>query len=185
MDEGEKLIWAPDKYLGGYIQNETGADMIMWDGSCIVHEEFKAQGIIDLKTVYPETAVLVHPESPASVVELADVVGSTTQIINAARDLPNKQMIVATDQGIFYKLQQLVPDKEFIIAPTAGSGATCRSCANCPWMAMNTLERVLTGLREGSGEIHVDPALIPKAIKPLKRMLDFTQAARMKVAGNA
>ncbi len=143
-----------------------------------MHEEFKAQGIIDLKTVYPETAVLVHPESPASVVELADVVGSTTQIINAARDLPNKQMIVATDQGIFYKLQQLVPDKEFIIAPTAGSGATCRSCANCPWMAMNALENLLDVLENGGNEIHVDPALGEQAMKPLTRMLDFAAAKR-------
>ncbi|WP_414711308.1 quinolinate synthase NadA [Spongiibacter tropicus] len=176
--EGEKILWAPDKHLGDYVRRETGADVLLWDGSCIVHEEFKAQGIIDLKTVYPETAVLVHPESPASVVELADVVGSTTQIINAARDLPNKQMIVATDQGIFYKLQQLVPDKEFIIAPTAGSGATCRSCANCPWMAMNALENLLDVLENGGNEIHVDPALGEQAMKPLTRMLDFAAAKR-------
>nr|WP_028968106.1 quinolinate synthase NadA [Spongiibacter tropicus] len=176
--EGEKILWAPDKHLGDYVRRETGADVLLWDGSCIVHEEFKAQGIIDLKTVYPEAAVLVHPESPASVVELADVVGSTTQIINAARDLPNKQMIVATDQGIFYKLQQLVPDKEFIIAPTAGSGATCRSCANCPWMAMNALENLLDVLENGGNEIHVDPALGEQAMKPLTRMLDFAAAKR-------
>ncbi len=176
--EGEKILWAPDKHLGDYVRRETGADVLLWDGSCIVHEEFKAQGIIDLKTVYPETAVLVHPESPASVVELADVVGSTTQIINAARDLPNKQMIVATDQGIFYKLQQLVPDKEFIIAPTAGSGATCRSCANCPWMAMNALDNLLDVLENGGNEIHVDPALGEQAMKPLTRMLDFAAAKR-------
>ncbi|MGY8773544.1 MAG: quinolinate synthase NadA, partial [Spongiibacter sp.] len=176
--EGEKILWAPDKHLGDYVRRETGADVLLWDGSCIVHEEFKAQGIIDLKTVYPEAAVLVHPESPASVVELADVVGSTTQIINAARDLPNKQMIVATDQGIFYKLQQLVPDKEFIIAPTAGSGATCRSCANCPWMAMNALDNLLDVLENGGNEIHVDPALGEQAMKPLTRMLDFAAAKR-------
>ena len=176
--EGEKILWAPDKHLGDYVRRETGADVLLWDGSCIVHEEFKAQGIIDLKTVYPDAAVLVHPESPASVVELADVVGSTTQIINAARDLPNKQIIVATDQGIFYKLQQLVPDKEFIIAPTAGSGATCRSCANCPWMAMNALDNLLAVLENGGNEIHVDPALGEQAMKPLTRMLDFAAAKR-------
>jgi quinolinate synthase len=107
---------------------QTGADIVMWDGACIVHEEFKARALEDLKRVYPDAAVLVHPESPASVIELADRVGSTTQIINAARDMPNPQFIVATDQGIFYKLQQQAPDKQFIIAPTAGNGATCRSC---------------------------------------------------------
>ncbi|QQD16888.1 quinolinate synthase NadA [Spongiibacter nanhainus] len=176
--QGEKILWAPDKHLGDYVARETGADVLLWDGACIVHEEFKAQGILDLKKVYPEAAVLVHPESPASVVALADVVGSTTQIINAARDLPNQQVIVATDQGIFYKLQQLVPHKELIIAPTAGNGATCRSCANCPWMAMNGLQNLVTVLEQGGNEIEVDPELGAKAMKPLTRMLDFAAARR-------
>ena len=171
--QGEKILWAPDKHLGNYVQRETGADVLMWDGACIVHEEFKASALVDLKKVYPDAAVLVHPESPQSVVELADHVGSTTQIINAARDLPNKQFIVATDQGIFYKLQQTVPDKTFIIAPTAGAGATCRSCANCPWMAMNGLQNMADTLERGVNEISVDPALGQRAMLPLQRMLDF------------
>ncbi|KHL69736.1 quinolinate synthetase [Pseudomonas flexibilis] len=185
MDNGEKLIWAPDQHLGRYIQRETGADMLLWDGACIVHEEFKAKQLADMKVLYPEAAVLVHPESPEAVIELADAVGSTSQLIKAAQTLPNPTFIVATDRGIFYKMQQLCPDKEFIEAPTAGSGATCRSCAHCPWMAMNTLERTLHTLREGSNEILVDSALVPRAVKPLKRMLDFTQAARLRLAGNA
>lgn len=170
---GQKILWAPDKHLGSYVQRETGADVLLWDGACIVHDEFKAKGLSDLKAVYPDAAVLVHPESPASVVELADVVGSTTQIINAARDLPNQRFIVATDQGIFYKLQQLVPDKEFLVAPTAGNGATCRSCANCPWMAMNALDNLAEALDKGLNEVFVEPALIEKALAPLDRMLDF------------
>ncbi len=177
-EQGEKILWAPDKHLGDYVQRETGADMLLWDGSCIVHEEFKAKGIADLKHVYPDAAVLVHPESPAAVVEMADVVGSTTQIINAARDLPNHRFIVATDQGIFYKLTQLVPDKEFIIAPTGGSGATCRSCAHCPWMGMNALDNLAAALENGSNEIHVDPALGQRAMLPLNRMLDFAASRR-------
>ena len=139
-DRGEKILWAPDRHLGDYVRRETGADMLMWDGACIVHEEFKSRALLDLKKVYPRAAILAHPESPASVLELADRVGSTTQIIDAAREMDNPEFIVATDQGIFYKLQQQAPDKRFIIAPTAGNGATCRSCANCPWMAMNELE---------------------------------------------
>jgi quinolinate synthase len=138
-----------------------------------VHEEFKAKGILDLKQVYPDAAVLVHPESPAPVVELADVAGSTTQIINAARDLPNKQFIVATDQGIFHKLQQLMPEKEFLVAPTAGSGATCKSCANCPWMAMNELESITHALETGNNEILVDEELRLRALLPLDRMVNF------------
>ena len=175
-DEGKKIIWAPDKHLGNYVQRETGADIILWDSSCIVHEEFKAQGIKDLKQVYPEAAVLVHPESPESVCELADMIGSTSQIIHAAKTMKNPQFIVATDQGIFYKMQQQVPDKEFIIAPTAGSGATCRSCANCPWMAMNDLENLADALEYNQNEIHVSEELCKQAMRPLQRMLDFARA---------
>lgn len=171
--EGEKLIWAPDKHLGDYVQRETGADMLLWDGACIVHEEFKAKGVSDLKKLYPEAAVLVHPESPQPVVALADVVGSTSQLIKAAQTLPNQQFIVATDQGIFYKMQQLAPEKSFHIAPTAGSGATCRSCANCPWMAMNALDNLADVLEHGHEEVHVDPELGKRAMIPLQKMLDF------------
>ncbi len=171
---GQKIIWAPDKHLGGYVAKQTGADVLLWDGSCIVHEEFKAKALLDLKAQYPDAAVLVHPESPEPVVELADAVGSTSQLINATSSLPNPQFIVATDQGIFYKMQQACPDKTLLIAPTGGSGATCRSCANCPWMAMNELEN-LANIFQGSGkEINVAPDLIEKALLPLERMLSFS-----------
>lgn len=184
-EQGEKIIWAPDQHLGNYVREETGADIIMWDGACIVHEEFKARGIADLKAVYPDAAVLVHPESPRSVIELADRVGSTTQIINAACEMDNKQFIVATDQGIFYKLQQQAPDKEFIIAPTAGHGATCRSCANCPWMAMNDLETLAGVFDRDDNEIFVEPQLGEQAMVPLRRMLDFAKELQVTVKGNA
>ena len=170
---GEKILWAPDKYLGGYVQKNTGADMLMWDGSCIVHEEFKAQGILNLKKVYPQAAVLVHPESPESVVDIADVVGSTSQLIAAAQKLPYQQMIVATDQGIFYKMQQAVPDKQLLIAPTGGSGASCRSCANCPWMGMNSLQNLRDCLKQGSNEIEVDADIGAQAFTSLERMMNF------------
>jgi quinolinate synthase len=157
----------------------------MWDGACIVHEEFKARGIADLKRVYPDAAVLVHPESPTAVVEMADRVGSTTQIIRAATEMSNKRFIVATDQGIFYKMQQQAPDKEFIIAPTAGKGATCRSCAHCPWMAMNDLETLATVFSRSDNEIDVDPAIAARAMVPLRRMLDFAKDLQVAVEGNA
>jgi len=184
-DQGEKIIWAPDQHLGDYVRRQTGADILMWDGACIVHEEFKARGIADLKQVYPDAAVLVHPESPASVLELADRVGSTTQIIRAACEMDNQRFIVATDQGIFYKLQQQAPDKEFIIAPTAGNGATCRSCAHCPWMAMNELETLAGVFDRDDNEIFVDPALGEQAMVPLRRMLDFAAELQVTVKGNA
>ena len=172
-EQDKKIIWAPDKHLGSYVQKETGADMLLWDGACIVHEEFKAKGLLDLKQVYPDAAILVHPESPDAVVELADAVGSTSQLIKAAQELPNETLIVATDRGIFYKMQQAAPGKTFIEAPTGGSGATCRSCAHCPWMAMNGLQNILDGLRQGRDEVFVDAQLRQDALRPLERMLSF------------
>ncbi|HWK53194.1 MAG TPA: quinolinate synthase NadA [Hyphomicrobiales bacterium] len=175
LAQGRQVIWAPDKHLGRYIQNRLGAgdDMVLWDGACIVHEEFKTRALLDMKHLFPDAAVLAHPESPLPVLELADVVGSTSQIIRAGRERPEKRFIVATDHGIFYKLQQQAPDKEFIMAPTSGDGATCRSCAQCPWMGMNTLQTLYESLRDGSNAIEVDPELGRKALVPLQRMLDF------------
>ncbi len=175
INEGKKVIWAPDKHLGRYIQRKLNnvEDIVLWDGACIVHEEFKARALLDMKHLHPDAAILAHPESPLSVLDLADVVGSTTQIIRAAKERKEKKFIVATDHGIFYKLQQQAPDKEFFMAPTSGEGATCRSCANCPWMGMNTLEALYDSLLHGSNEIHVDPELGRRALIPLQRMLDF------------
>ena len=181
ISQGEKLLWAPDKYLGSYIQNETGADMVMWEGSCVVHEEFKAKGLKDLMNVHPDAAVLVHPESPGEVIALADVVGSTTQILKASQSLPNEKFIVATDKGIFHKMRALVPNKLFIEAPTAGKGATCRSCAHCPWMGMNTLECLEKALREGTNEIFVDETTAKKALQPLERMVAFAESNNFRV----
>lgn len=184
-EQDQPIIWAPDRHLGEYVQRESGADVLLWDGACIVHEEFKARGIRDLKQVHPDAAVLVHPESPASVIELADRVGSTTQIIQAARELPHSTFIVATDQGIFYKLQQSAPEKTFLIAPTAGQGATCRSCANCPWMAMNDLEALARVFDRDDNEIKVAEALIEPAMRPLERMLSFAANLKLARAGAA
>ena len=173
VEQGEKIVWGPDQHLGGYIQKQTGADMVLWDGACIVHEEFKAKGILDLKAVYPDAAVLVHPESPESVVDLADVVGSTSQLLNASKNMDTNRFIVATDRGIFYKMKQASPDKQFLEAPTAGSGATCRSCAHCPWMALNSLQMLRDALLDMTDEIHVDEQTRLKALAPLQKMLDF------------
>lgn len=183
MAQGKKLIWAPDQHLGNYIQTQTGADMLMWDGACIVHEEFKAKSLLDLKAVYPDAAILVHPESPAAVVALADVVGSTSQLIKAAQNMENQRFIVATDKAIFYKMRQMAPGKTFIEAPTAGNGATCRSCAHCPWMAMNALDNLRDCLLKGTNEVLVDPALASRAMVSLNRMLDFAATHGIKSQG--
>ena len=171
--QGEKILWAPDKHLGAYIRAKTGADMLLWSGACVVHEEFKHQGLLALRKVYPDAGVLVHPESPAAVIDIADRVGSTSQIVRAAQELPHDTFIVATDRGIFHKLRKSAPRKRFIEAPTAGDGATCRSCAHCPWMAMNELEALATTLRALDNEVLVEPAIAARAALPLRRMLEF------------
>jgi quinolinate synthase len=184
--QGKKIIWGPDKHLGHYIQKQTGADMLLWDAACIVHDEFKASALVELKKQYPNAAVLVHPESPDNVVQLADAVGSTSQLIKASQTLPNDTFIVATDKGIFYKMQQLMPHKTFIEAPTGGNGATCRSCAHCPWMAMNGLKAIESALVDATGhEIFVDDSIREQALVPLDRMLNFAKELNMKVKGNA
>ena len=184
-ESGQKILWAPDRHLGGYIQRETGADMVFWNGACIVHDEFKAFELASLKKEHPHAKVLVHPESPADVVALADAVGSTSAILAAARSMDATEFIVATDNGMLHKLRTLNPGKTFYEAPTAGNSATCKSCAHCPWMAMNGLADVARVLETGANAIHVDPALIPRARQPIDRMLAFTAArkAGQPVAG--
>jgi len=174
-DEGKKVLWAPDKHLGHYVQSMTGVEMLMWDGACIVHEEFKAEGLKRLMEIHPEAGVLVHPESPKEVIALADIVGSTTQLINAAASRPENTFIVATDNGIFHKMKEVAPHKKFIEAPTMGEGADCESCAHCGWMAMNNLEKCLDTLNTGNNEILINNQIIDKAKNSIQRLLDFTK----------
>jgi quinolinate synthase len=191
-EQGKKIVWAPDKHLGGYIQKQTGADMLLWQGSCLVHDEFKGVELELLKAQYPQAKVLVHPESPANVVALADVVGSTTQIINAAVESDADTFIVATDNGILHKMRAAAPGKRFIEAPTAGNSATCKSCAHCPWMAMNGLQNLADLLENmdnpaagAANEIHVDPEVGKQAVTSINRMLDFAAAKKARVQPGA
>jgi quinolinate synthase len=177
-EKGNKILWAPDRYLGDYVQRTTGADMLLWQASCIVHERFKAEALQILAKKHPDAAILVHPESPEEVIALADVVGSTTQLIKATQQLPNRKFIVATDNGIFYKMKQAAPDKVFLEAPSAGEGATCESCAHCPWMAMNNLRNLAEVLQSGSNEIIVPEAIRQKALRATQRMIDFAAGKR-------
>lgn len=179
--QGKKILWAPDRHLGSYIQKQTGADMLLWQGSCLVHDEFKGVELELLKRDHPNAKVLVHPESPAAVVALADVVGSTSQLIAAATTLDAQEFIVATDNGILHKMRQAAPGKNFIEAPTAGNSATCKSCAHCPWMAMNSLQNLADVLESGSNTIEVDAATREKAVTCINRMLDFAAARKANV----
>ena len=182
-ERGEKILWAPDRHLGAYVQEQTGADMLLWQGSCVVHDEFKGRELIELKAQHPQAKVLVHPESPRAVVQLADVVGSTTQLIKASQTLEAREFIVATDNGILHKMRTLSPDKVFLEAPTAGHGATCTSCNHCPWMAMNGLANLAAVLENGNNEIHVDPAIGLRAKVSIERMLDFARQIKLPTRG--
>ena len=177
-DQGKKILWAPDRHLGRYIQEQTGADMVLWHGDCIVHNEFKSEELTMLRRAHPGAKVLVHPESPAGVVAQAHVVGSTTALLKAVVEGDASAYIVATDKGLFHRMQQLAPGKTLIEAPTAGESATCKSCAHCPWMAMNGLRGVLNCLTQDAGQIHVDAEIRAKALACIERMLDFTQHHR-------
>ncbi|OQX15388.1 MAG: quinolinate synthase [Thiothrix lacustris] len=176
--QGKKILWAPDKHLGNYIQRLTGADMLRWQAACVVHDEFKSRALGDLIEKYPDAGILVHPESPEEIIKLADAVGSTSQLIKAAQTLPQQRFIVATDNGIFYKMQQAAPGKVFIAAPTMGEGATCTSCAHCPWMAMNGLHNLLKVLESGGNEIFVEESIRVQALRSTQRMLDFAKMRR-------
>jgi quinolinate synthase len=183
--QGKKILWAPDRHLGSYIQKQTGADMLLWQGSCLVHDEFKGVELELLKRDYPQAKVLVHPESPAAVVALADVVGSTSQLIAATQDPNAQQFIVATDNGILHKMRLAAPGKQFIEAPTAGNSATCKSCAHCPWMAMNGLANLAEVLENGSNEVLVEPGIAEKAVTSINRMLDFAAAQKLNARPRA
>ncbi len=181
---GEKIIWAPDKHLGEYVRGQTGADILLWDGACVVHERFKAAGLEALRAEYPDAVVLVHPESPAGVVAQADYVGSTTGLIKAVREMDARRFIVATDNGIFHKMREAAPDKILMEAPTGGHSATCESCAHCPWMAMNGLRSLAACLEQGVNEIHIDEGIREQAFRPIKRLLDFARRRDAIVYGN-
>lgn len=171
--QGKKILWAPDKFLGDYVQRQSGADMLLWQGSCVVHEQFKASALRGLMRQKPKAKVLVHPESPPEVIELADVVGSTSQLIRAAAELDTDTLIVATESGIFHKMREAAPGKQFLEAPTAGDGATCESCAQCPWMKLNDLQRLEAVLERGGAGIQIDPEISARAKRAIMRMIEF------------
>ena len=179
--EGKKILWGPDKHLGNYIQAQTGADMVIWQGNCIVHDEFKADSLKVYREQYPQAIILAHPESPTSVLAQADIIGSTSQLIEATKHSTAETFIVATDKGIFYKMQQAVPHKKLLIAPTAGESATCKSCAMCPWMAMNTLTKLKNCLAKGHGEVTIEERIRLKAKAGLDRMLAFAETEKLNV----
>lgn len=167
----QKIIFAPDKNLGGYINRQTGRQMVLWNGVCTVHDALEAESILRLKQQNPDAPVVAHPECNAAVLAVADFVGSTKAMLNYIAASASRRFIVVTESGILYEMKRNNPDKEFIAVP---GGEGC-SCAECSYMKMNTLEKLYKCLRDETPEITLDSEMIEKAARPIVRMLDMSR----------
>jgi quinolinate synthase len=167
----QKLIFAPDKNLGAYINGLTGRDMLLWDGACEVHETIRTETILKLKLEYPDAKLIAHPECKQPVLILADFIGSTSAMLDFTAKDNSKKFIVATETGIVHQMQKLSPDKEFIVVP---SDETC-SCNDCPYMKLNTLEKLYLCMLNETPEITLSDEVIEKARKPILRMLELSK----------
>lgn len=173
VEKGESILWAPDKHLGEFVKKVTGADMAIFSSSCIVHEEFVASALVDLRKQYPDALVLAHPESPMEVLENSHVVGSTSLIVRTIVETDHPQYIIATDAGVVHHVNRLKPGKTILVAPTATNGTECNRCGRCPYMAMNTLEALERCISNSSNDIVITDELREKAIYSVQRTLEL------------
>ncbi len=171
----EKLIFAPDKNLGAYINGQTGRNMVLWDGSCHVHNQLTDEKVIELKIENPDAKLIAHPECRGPILALADFIGSTAALLEFTKSDSNKRYIVATEGGIIHQMQKSSPEKEFIVVP---SDETC-SCNDCPYMKLNTIQKLYLCLKNETPEITLDAETIEKAKKPILRMLEISRAANL------
>ena len=170
----QKIIFAPDKNLGGYINRVTGREMVLWDGACMVHETFSGRMIQNMKAKYPAAEVVAHPESEESVLKHADYIGSTTGLLKHVINSKGKEFIVATESGILHQMRKSAPDKKFHIAPTSKNGHACKACSDCPHMKLNTMEKLYLCLRDETPEIILPAQMLADARKPIERMLELS-----------
>lgn len=176
LPQDEKIIFAPDKNLGAYLNRITGREMLLWDGSCIVHHEFSETEIGKLKIEHPGCKVIAHPECTSYMLAQADFVGSTSALLDFAQNDSADTFIVATETGILYNMKQLAPNKTFIPAPVV---STCTACNECPYMKMNTLEKLYNCMKNETPELLMDESLRKKALSPITRMLDISKKANL------
>lgn len=167
------IIFAPDKNLGQYIINETGRDMLLWDGSCIVHEAFSMEKLIKLHQKYPDYKIIAHPESETHILDTATYIGSTSGMINYVKQHQDQKFIVATEAGILHKMQQEMPNTELVPAP-AKEDNTC-ACSECHFMKMNTMQKLYDCMLNESPQIEVNPEIIKRALLPIERMLELSK----------
>ena len=173
LPRDQKIIFGPDRHLGGYMNRKTGRDMLLWPGVCIVHEAFSETELLKLKAQYPGAPVAAHPECPPHIIDHADYVGSTSGILNYAKGMAGDTLIVATEPHIIHQMEKAVPEKTFIGAP--GADGNC-NCNICPYMALNTIEKLYVALRDLAPRIELDEELRIKAKRSLDRMLDMASA---------
>jgi len=171
----EKIIFGPDKNLGNYINSVTGRSMVLWNGGCHVHGQFSLEKILEIKKEHPQAKVLVHPECPAPIQAIADVIGSTAGLLKYAIEQDETEFIVATESGILHQMQKACPDKTFIPAPPEVSETIGCACNECSFMKLNTLKKVYNTLKYEWPEVKVDKRLAQKAVKPIDRMLEISK----------
>ena len=171
LPKDQKIIFAPDKNLGGYINRQTGRNMVLWNGVCTVHDALEAESILKLKQQNPDAPVIAHPECNSAVLAVSEFIGSTKAMLNYVAKSEHKLFIVATESGILYEMRKNNPDKEFIVVP---SGESC-ACTDCSYMKMNTLEKLYRCLRDEQPEILLDAEMIERARRPIVRMLDMSR----------
>ena len=169
IPEDQPIVFAPDKNLGKYLISETGRDMVLWEGSCIVHEAFSLEKLIDLYKKHPTATIIAHPESETHILKVAHYIGSTSGMLNHVKNSPNDTFIVATEAGILHQMQLDNPTKTLIPAPSKEDN-TC-ACSECAFMKVNTLEKLYQCLQDESPEVHLDNEIIEKALLPIQRML--------------
>ncbi len=180
IPEDQPIIFAPDRFLGGYLAKKTGRDMLLWEGSCMVHERFSEQELVKLKTRHDNAHVIAHPECPENLLNHADHIGSTSSLLKFTQAHPGESFIVLTEPGILHQMRQLSPGSTFHPVPGMEEGGACVSCNNCPYMKLNTMEKLYLCMRDRTPEITLPHELIDSARKPLERMLDMSTQIKVK-----
>lgn len=176
ISQDQKIIFAPDKFLGGYLSKTLGREMLCWDGSCIVHERFSEQELVKLKVRQPNAHVIAHPECPEALLNHADHIGSTSSLLGFTAERPGEQFIVLTEPGIIHQMKQRSAGSQFFPVPGMAEGGACVSCNSCPYMKLNTLDKLYLCMRDRGPEIHLSDALIKAAYSPLAKMLEMSAA---------
>ncbi len=176
LPKDQKIIFAPDKYLGGYLNKKTGRDMLLWDGSCMVHERFSEKELVKLKTQHPKAHIIAHPECPEALLSYAHHIGSTSSLLKFTETHPGAEFIVLTEAGILHQMAKRSPGSQFYPVPTALDGGACISCNTCEFMKLNTMEKLYLCMRDQTPELIMDPALMVAAKKPLDKMLELSKS---------